>query len=85
MIKILMRNNFKFIIFLFLSLIVGSCKKAGHTDECFPGVPTIRQIIDRPAVIKVTATVNAVKSCNIVLAVMLRHQNGQSVNNKKFV
>ena len=55
-----MRSNFNFLTFLVLSLIVGSCKKTGLTDKCFPGVPTVRQIVDRAAVIKVTATVNAV-------------------------
>jgi hypothetical protein len=55
-----MRNFFHFLIFLVLLLIVGSCKKAGNTDKCFPGVATVRQITDKPAVIKVTATVNGV-------------------------
>lgn len=55
-----MRNIVHFLISVVLLLIVGSCKKTGKTDKCFPGVETVRQITDRPAVIKVTATANAV-------------------------
>jgi hypothetical protein len=38
-------------------MVFNSCKKNNNTDECFSGVPTVRQITDQPAVIKVTAAV----------------------------
>ena len=46
--------------FLILAIVLNSCKKNNTANECFSGVPTIRQITDKPAVIKVTATIYAV-------------------------
>ena len=43
----------------FSATLFVSCKKQDK-DGCFPGVATVRKIADKPAVIKVTATVIAV-------------------------
>lgn len=55
-----MRRNYQFLIFVVLLLIVSSCKKTNKAENCFPEVPTVRQITNKPAVIKVTAPVNSV-------------------------
>ncbi len=45
-----------------LIIILNACKKTDKpvTDNCFPGTATVRQIINKPAVIKLTATISAV-------------------------
>jgi hypothetical protein len=43
-----------------LIIVFASCKKEENTNHCFSGVSTVRQITNRPAVIKVTATVYGV-------------------------
>jgi hypothetical protein len=55
-----MRHHLSVLTFAFLVTLFLSCKKQDKKDECFPGVATARQIVDKPAVIKVTATVQAV-------------------------
>ena len=55
-----MRHTLAVFIFLALATVCYSCKKQGSKDECFNGIATIRQLIDRPATIKVTATVHSV-------------------------
>lgn len=44
-----------FICIVSVTLLV-SCSKKAKEGNCFPGVATVRQITDKPAVIKVTAT-----------------------------
>jgi hypothetical protein len=39
---------------------VGSCKKSKDITGCFPNAATVRQISNKQAVIKLTATVNPV-------------------------
>jgi hypothetical protein len=56
----LMRSILPILAFIVVETLLGSCKKQENKAECFPGVATVRQITDKPAVIKVTATVNAV-------------------------
>jgi hypothetical protein len=58
--KNLMRRNFPLSAVLTLLVLFYACKKKNDAGECFSGVSTIRQIVDKPAVVKVTATVNAV-------------------------
>lgn len=51
-----------FIINLICIIIVCvSCKKDRRTAECLSDVVTVRQILNRPALIKVTATRNPVE------------------------
>jgi hypothetical protein len=40
--------------------IVSSCKKDKKTTECFADASTVRQITNKQAVIKLTATINPV-------------------------
>lgn len=39
---------------------IGSCKKDKEITDCFPNAPTIRQISNKQAIIKLTATANPV-------------------------
>lgn len=55
-----MRRIFPIITFAVSATLFVSCKKQDNKDECFPGVATVRQITDKSAVIKVTATANGV-------------------------
>ena len=55
-----MRHIIPILTFLISATVFNSCKKNNDTDVCFSGVPTVRQITDKPAVIKVTATMYAV-------------------------
>jgi hypothetical protein len=51
-------RNFLIFIASFFSLIQGmSCKKDEKTDSCFSGSPTVRQIVNQQATIKVTGTI----------------------------
>ncbi len=47
------------VVFTILVLFC-ACRKKNDTGECFPGSPTVRQIVNKPAVVKVTATVTPV-------------------------
>lgn len=55
-----MRYIFTSLAFLIVIVIVFSCRKDKKTTECFPDSIIIRQIINKSAVIKLTATVNPV-------------------------
>ena len=55
-----MRRILPALAFLASVLVNLSCKKQENKDTCFPGAATVRQIKDKPAVIKVTATVYSV-------------------------
>jgi len=55
-----MRYFLNLMTFLILIIIFNSCKKEKETTECFPNVTTVRQISNKQAVIKLTATVNPV-------------------------
>ncbi len=55
-----MQRIFSILTFAALAILPVSCKKQDKQEECFPDTATTRQITDKPAVIKVTATVNAV-------------------------
>jgi len=58
--KKLMRLLFSILTFTVSATFFVSCKKEDKKKECFPGVTTVRQIADKSAVVKVTATVNVV-------------------------
>jgi hypothetical protein len=55
-----MRLIFSVSILAATAALFVSCKKEDKADGCFPGAATVREITNRPAVIKVTATVNPV-------------------------
>lgn len=55
-----MRHFLTLIAFFILMINVSSCKKDKNSTGCFPGAVTVRQIINKQAVIKLTATVNPV-------------------------
>ncbi len=55
-----MQLIFSILTFAVSVMFFASCKKEDKKDACFPGVATVRQITDRPVVVKVTAAVNAV-------------------------
>lgn len=48
------------LLLFFSLLLVGSCKKDKNPGGCFPDAPTVRQITNKKAVIKLTATVHPV-------------------------
>lgn len=53
--------HFVNLIALFILItIVDACKKQKETTGCFPNASTVRQISNKKAVIKLTATVNPV-------------------------
>lgn len=41
-------------------VLLSACKKKSDGDGCHSAAPTIRQLVDKPAVVKVTATVYSV-------------------------
>lgn len=51
-----MRYNIIWISVLTIFLLPVSCKKGDKATNCFSGVPTIRQINNKKAVIRLTAT-----------------------------
>lgn len=53
-----MHQRFISLFFLYLVMVAGSCKKENKTNNCSPDIPTVRRIDNKPAVIKLTATVN---------------------------
>ena len=53
-----MRQHGIVLTVIFTALLTSSCKKDKKTDECFPGVATTRQILDKQATIKLSATAN---------------------------
>lgn len=55
-----MRRFLHLITFLILIIIFNSCKKEKESTECFPNATTVRQVSNKQAVIKLTATVNPV-------------------------
>jgi hypothetical protein len=55
--KNLMQHFLTLIAFFILETIVSSCKKDKNSTVCFPGAATVRQITNKQAVIKVTATI----------------------------
>ncbi len=55
-----MRHILSISILAASAMLFVSCKKEDKTDGCFPGAATVREITNKPAVIKVTATVNPV-------------------------
>lgn len=55
-----MRHFIPVLALLIPAMVFTSCKKNDNKGVCFPGASTIRQITDKPAVIKVTATMYAV-------------------------
>jgi hypothetical protein len=55
-----MRYYYNLLFFSSIITITISCKKENKTDGCFPGATTTRQIVNKQAVIKLTATVNPV-------------------------
>jgi hypothetical protein len=55
-----MRHSLAIIVFFIPVTIVSSCKKEKNSTGCFPGATTVRQITNKQAVIKVTATINPV-------------------------
>ncbi len=55
-----MRHFLTLIAFFILVTIVSSCKKEKKSGECFPGAAIVRQIINKQAVIKLTATIHPV-------------------------
>lgn len=55
-----MRHFLTLFTFFILITIFNSCKKDKETTQCFPNAPTVRQISNKQAVIKLTATVNPV-------------------------
>ncbi len=55
-----MRHSLTLITFFILMTIVNSCKKDKKTTECFADASTVRQITNKQAVIKLTATINPV-------------------------
>ena len=57
--KIPMRHPFAILTFIAAVILPVSCKKH-NTSDCSPSVATVRQITDKPAVVKVTATVYSV-------------------------
>jgi hypothetical protein len=59
------KNFMQYFLHLFglfvLIIMLGGCKKTSTSGtDCFPGATTVRQITNKPAVIKLTATINAV-------------------------
>jgi len=59
-VKTFMRHIFTLTAFLIIIIIAGSCRKDKKTTECFPNSTTIRQITNKQAVVKLTATVKPV-------------------------
>ena len=55
-----MRYIIPTLTFLISVMVFNSCKKNDNKGVCFSGVATVRQITDKPAIIKVTATMYAV-------------------------
>jgi hypothetical protein len=49
--------RYSFILFVLMALLNG-CRKADKSNaaDCFPGITTVRQIVNKQAVIKLTAT-----------------------------
>lgn len=59
-VKTFMRHIFTLTAFSIIIIIAGSCRKDKKTTECFPDSTTIRQITNKSAVVKLTATVKLV-------------------------
>ena len=55
-----MRHFLTLITFFILVTLFNSCKKDKNSTECFPDAATVRQITNKQATIKVTATINSV-------------------------
>ena|SRR5688572_13918164 len=55
-----MHHRLLFFLVFFITSIAISCKKEQSDGDCFHDSPTVRQIVNRQAVIKLTATIHPV-------------------------
>lgn len=57
--KVVQHRLFRVVLFV-LAIILTACRKNNSGADCFPGTTTLRQIVNKQATIKLTATINAV-------------------------